>query len=143
MIDSQLDFAADLGNFSECCWAHDNRSVLEKRNSRRSKMVLAVKVSLDAATHLVHTLDITDTGAQLGGLRAQLEPGMMISSQRGRQKAKFRIAWIRQLAPNELRAGVESLEPKKKIWGLELSDRKDGCNKYTNAVMTVLTRRSE
>jgi hypothetical protein len=117
--------------------------VLEKRNSLRNKMVLAVKVSLDADTHLVHTLDITDAGAQLGGLRTQLEAGMIIGLQRGRQKAKFRIVWIRQLAPNELRAGIECLEPKKKFWGLELADREHGCNRYTNAVMTVLARRSD
>jgi hypothetical protein len=122
--------------------AQDNTSVLEKRNSLRSKMVLAVKVSLDAATHLVHTLDITDTGAQLGGLRTQLEVGTIIGLQRGRQKVKCRIVWIRQLAPNELRAGIECLEPQKNFWGLELSDRERGCN-YTKAVMTVLVDRSD
>ena len=44
-------------------------------------------------------------------LRTQLQPGMIVSLQRGPRKAKFRIAWIRQLVPNELQAGVECLEP--------------------------------
>ncbi len=105
-------------------------------------MVLGVKVSLDETAHLVHTVDITDNGAQLGGLRAQLEPGVVIALQRGRQKANFRIIWIRQLAPNELRAGVECLQPTKKFWGVDLSERERGCNRFTNAIMTLITSRS-
>jgi hypothetical protein len=118
--------------------------VLEKRNSRRSKMVLGVKVSLDEATHLVHTVDITDNGAQLGGLRGKLQPGAIISLQRGRQKANFRIVWIRELAPNELRAGVECLEPQSKFWGLDLSERQRerGCNRFASALMTLISSRS-
>jgi hypothetical protein len=123
--------------------AQDNTFVLEKRNSLRTKMVLAVKVSLDAGTHLVHTLDITETGAQLGGLRTQLKVGTIIGLQRGRQKAKCRIVWIRQLAPNELRAGIECLEPQKKFWGLELPDSERGSDNYTEAVMTILAKRSD
>ena len=111
--------------------------MLEKRNSRRSKMVLAVKISLDATSDLVHTVDITDAGAQLGGLRIQLRPGTIIGLQRGRKKATFRIAWIRELAPNELRAGIECLQPQKDFWGIQGSDRKTGCNNYTNAIMTL------
>ena len=111
--------------------------MLEKRTSRRSKMVLAVKISLNATTDLVHTVDITDAGAQLGGLRMQLQTGTIISLQRGRKKAKFRIAWIRQLAANELRAGIESLQPQKDFWGIESSDHKNGCNSYTNAIMSL------
>jgi len=47
----------------------------------------------------------------------------IISLQRGSKKAKFRIAWIRQLAPTELQAGVESLEPQNIFWGVDLSDQ--------------------
>jgi hypothetical protein len=50
-------------------------------------------------------------GGKLGAFRTELQPGMIVSLQRGAQKAKFRIAWIRQIAPKELQAGVESLEP--------------------------------
>ena len=57
--------------------------MLEKRNSQRSKMVLPVKVLIDEATHLAHTVDITDVGAQLGGLQAQLQAGMTILLRRG------------------------------------------------------------
>jgi len=107
-------------------------------------MVLGVKVSLDEATHLVHTVDITDNGAQLGGLRGKLQPGAIITLQRGRKKANFRIAWIRELAPNELRAGIECLQPQSKFWGVDLSEREraSGCNRFASAIMTLVTSRS-
>jgi hypothetical protein len=60
-----------------------------------------------------------------------------------KNQAKFRIAWIRQLAPNELRAGIECLEPQNKFWGLDLSNREDDVAKHTNAVMTLLARSSD
>jgi hypothetical protein len=96
--------------------------MLNKRKSRRRTMVLPVKVSVDNLTYVAHTVDITTTGAQLGGLRTQLEIGMIVSLQRGPHKAKFRITWVRQLAPNELRAGIESVEAQDNFWGVDLSD---------------------
>ena len=68
-------------------------------------------------TGFVHTVDITDMGAQVGGLRMRLEAGMIVSLRRGSHNAKFRIAWVRQLAPNELRAGLECLEPQNDFLG--------------------------
>jgi hypothetical protein len=112
--------------------------MLKVRKSPRRKMVLAVKVSIDKVTHLAHTLDITETGARLGGLRTQLQPGMIVNLQRGSDKAKFRIAWIRQLAPNELQAGIECLEPQNNFWGVDLSDREKEAKEDWQAVMTVL-----
>jgi hypothetical protein len=94
----------------------------EKRTSPRRKMVLPVKVTIERVTHLAHTVDITPTGARLGALRTQLQPGAIISLQRGSKKAKFRVAWVRQLAPNELQAGIESVEPQNNFWGVDLSD---------------------
>src|ERR1700682_4619136 len=95
--------------------------MLNKRKSPRRKMVLPVKVSIDKVTHLAHTIDITHTGARLGALRTPLQPGMIISLQRGSKKAKFRITWTRQVAPNELQAGVESLEVQTNFWAVDLS----------------------
>jgi hypothetical protein len=92
--------------------------MLEKRKSPRTKMVLAVKVLIDEVTHLAHTIDITHTGARIGGLRAELRSGMIISLQRGSNKANFRIAWTRQVAPTELQAGVESLQLQNNFWGI-------------------------
>ena len=101
-------------------------------------MVLPVKVSTDKVTLLAYTVDITDMGARLGGLRTQLELGMIVSLQRGSHRAKFRIAWVRELAPNELQAGIECLEPRNNFWGVNLSDRENEIKKDMEALMTLL-----
>jgi hypothetical protein len=113
--------------------------MLEKRKSKRQKMVLPVKVLVDQVTHLAHTVDIADPGARLGGLRTKLQPGMIVSLQRGSRKAEFRIAWIRQLGPHELQAGIECLEPQDNFWGVDLSDHEQG-KKDTEALMALLSR---
>jgi hypothetical protein len=112
--------------------------MLNKRTSPRRKMVLPVKVTLDKVSHMAHTVDITHTGARIGGLRTQLQPGMIITLQRGSKKAQFRIAWLRQLAPNELQAGVESLELQKNFWGVDLSDQEHEAKEDVKAFMTLL-----
>ena len=118
--------------------------MLDKRKSQRRKMVLPVKVLIDQVTHLAHTVDITDSGARLGALRTQLKPGMIISLQRGSQKAKFQIAWIRQLAPNELQAGIESLQPQNSFWGVDLSARGPEVKKEAQqALMALLSDRAK
>ena len=64
-------------------------------------MVLPVKVLIDRDTHLAHTIDITPGGARLGALRQELKVGTTITLQRGAKRGKFRVAWIKQLAPGE------------------------------------------
>ena len=96
--------------------------MLENRRSLRNKMVLPVKVVVNSDTHLAHTLDIAAGGARLGALRQELKVGTIIMLQRGAKRAKFRIAWVRQLAPGELQAGVEALESQDDFWGVGLSD---------------------
>jgi hypothetical protein len=68
-----------------------------------------------------------------------LQPGVIISLQRGSKKAKFRITWTRQVAPNELQAGVESLELQDNFWGVDLSDREREAEKDVKALMTLLS----
>jgi hypothetical protein len=110
---------------------------LNKRKSARIKTVLPVKMCIDTGTAFVHTVDITDTGAQLGGVRTRLEPGMIVSLRRGSHKAKFRIAWVRQLAPNELRAGIECLEPQKNFWEVNRPNTGSDAEQDANAIMTI------
>ena len=118
----------------------DNRlPMLNKRKSPRRKMVLPVKVSIDSVTHLAHTIDITDVGARLGALRTQIQPGTIISLQRGSKKAKFRVEWIRELTSNELQAGIESVEPQNNFWGVDLSDREHEAEKEMQALLTLLS----
>jgi hypothetical protein len=115
----------------------------EKRTSPRRKMVLPVKVTIEKGTYLAHTVDITPRGARLGALRTKLQPGTIISLQRGSKKAKFRIAWIRQLAPNELQAGIESLEPQNNFWGVDLSDQGQEAKNDTQVLMTFVSTYSK
>jgi len=96
--------------------------MLENRRSTRKKMVLPVKVLIDRDTHLAHTIDITPGGARLGALRQELKVGTTITLQRGAKRGKFCIAWVKQLAPGEVQAGVEALEPNDDFWGVGLSD---------------------
>jgi hypothetical protein len=100
-------------------------------------MVLPVKVSIDKVTHLAHTIDITHTGARIGALRTPLQPGMIISLERGSKKAKFRITWTRQVAANELQAGVESLQMQTNFWGVDLSEEREAKNDV-QALLTIL-----
>jgi hypothetical protein len=116
--------------------------MLNKRKTPRRKMVLPVKVLIDQVTHLAHTVDITEDGARLGALRVQLQPGTIISLQRGSQRAKFQIAWVRQLAPTELQAGIESVQPQNSFWGVDLSARSPETRKESQqAFMTLLAGR--
>jgi hypothetical protein len=117
--------------------------MLDKRKSQRRKMVLPVKVFIDQTTHLAHTVDITDNGARLGALRTELQPGTIISLQRGSQRAKFQIAWVRQLAPNELQAGIESLQPQASFWGVDLSTRPEVKKDAQQAMMTLVSGRAK
>jgi hypothetical protein len=73
-----------------------------------------------------------------------LQPGTIISLQRGSQRAKFQIAWVRQLAPTELQAGIESLQPQNSFWGVDLSARSAEARKESQqALMTLLRGRSK
>jgi len=89
-------------------------------------MVLPLRVWLDEQNsdnaQLAHTVDISPGGGRLGGLRIQVEPGQAILIQRGQQKAQFRVVWAKQMGPGEIQAGVESVDPEKKIWGVELTE---------------------
>ncbi len=67
------------------------------------------------------------------------EPNRNPDLQRGSKKAKFRIAWIRQLAPNEIRAGVECLHDVDNFWGVNLSDREGEPKKVMQAFLSLLS----
>ena len=93
------------------------------RSSLRRKMVLPVTV-IRPNSHEeqpAHTLDLTDVSARLGGLSSLLEPGELIEIQRGGAKARFQVFWMGQPgSAMEGQAGVRSVEPDKRIWGIHL-----------------------
>jgi len=115
--------------------------MLERRKSARTKMVLPVKVLVGDASHLAHTVDISHSGARIGGIRAQLQTGAIVELQRGPRKARFLIRWIQELSPTEVRIGIESQEPQDKFWGVDLTNESDSTKK-TDALMTLLSSAS-
>ncbi len=94
----------------------------EVQRFSRTKMVLPLRVWLNdqgyeaTATLWAHTIDTSDIGCRLGGLRTSLSPGQIITLQRGQHKAPFRVIWTRQLEPHENQAGVEAIDYSVNIW---------------------------
>jgi hypothetical protein len=106
-------------------------------------MVLPVKVSAGDATRLTHRVDITCAGARLGGLQAELQPGRNVLLRRGLKRARFRVVWVKQLAANEIRAGLECLEPQSDFLGIDLSEAKGEGNSNPDTLMTLLSKKSK
>jgi hypothetical protein len=88
----------------------------------RTKMVLPLRLWMrdhadnPSAALLAHTVDTSEIGCRLGGLRSGLLPGQIITLQRGQQKADFRVIWTKELGPNENQAGIEALDCGVSIW---------------------------
>jgi hypothetical protein len=99
-----------------------------KRHRKRIKVVLPIRVwGTDANgkpfVSLSHTLDVTPTGARIGGVTDAVAPGDRVGITRGMKKAHFRVAWVGTPGtPSEGQIGVELLEAGKDIWGLRLPD---------------------
>ena len=89
-------------------------------------MVLPLRVWLDEGAgetlsmQWIHTIDISQVGCRLGGLRTSLSPGQTIALQRGQQKASFRVIWSKHLDAEEHQAGIEALDYGRNIWAKEL-----------------------
>jgi hypothetical protein len=111
----------------------------ERRKSKRTKMVLPVKVSIGGATHLAHTFDLTYVGARLGGLHVELKTGDIIALQRGAKKASFRVMWVTQMSPSEIQAGVQAVEQQSNFWGIDLSEQeREGKSSNVDALMSLM-----
>jgi hypothetical protein len=100
-----------------------------KRNKKRVKMVLAVRVcGVDGSgkqlDQLVHTTDITFDGARIAGLRTPLAKGQSVTIHRGGVKRTFRVIWV-QAAANEYQVGLQGLEPLNELWKLDLPHTED------------------
>lgn len=102
-----------------------NTKALDKRTVKRTKMVVGLRVpkshpqGLDL---LLHTLDISSSGARIGSLREGFEPGSVLTVHRRHARANCRVIWSREVAPGEIRMGVEFLGDSSHFWGLELDE---------------------
>jgi hypothetical protein len=98
---------------------------LDKRTVKRTKMVAGLRLAdpQRRTPHLiVHTLDISSSGAKVGALREWIDPGALLTIRRGNTRAECRVRWTRQLAPGEVQIGVELLGTDPCFWGLELDE---------------------
>jgi hypothetical protein len=108
----------------------------ERRGNPRRKMVLPVKVSIGDGAGLAYTLDVTSMGARLGGVQVTFEAGQTVTLIRNGRKASFRVAWIRQVNPKEIHAGIEAMQPLDNFWGVDLTSEQ-AAKKDVEAMMSL------
>jgi PilZ domain len=106
-----------------------NTKALDKRNLKRTKMVVGLRLPKpqpQSSDLLVHTLDISSSGAKIGAVREWIEPGSMLTVQRRHIRAQCRVMWSRQVGPAEIQIGIEFLGHDAQFWGLDLDDGSAG-----------------
>src|SRR5581483_1144423 len=106
-----------------------NPRALDKRSVKRTKMVLGLRVpqpQSHAPDLLVHTLDISTSGAKVGAVREWIQPGSILVVQRGHTRARCLVMWSREIAPREIQIGIKFLGQDVHLWGVDLDDDRVG-----------------
>ena len=88
-------------------------------------MVVGLRVSQQrshAADLLVHTLDISSSGAKIGAFREWMQPGDTLIVQRRQTRARCLVMWSRKVGPGEIQIGIKILGGDSRFWGLDLDD---------------------
>lgn len=97
------------------------------RKKPRVKMVVPVRLwGTDSAGNpfnvLAHTLNVSSTGARIGGVRVALSVGEAVTVQYKQVRALFKVVWIgRPGDRTEQQIGVHLLEQDRQVWA-ELSE---------------------
>jgi hypothetical protein len=102
-----------------------NPKALDKRMVKRTKMVVGLRVPKPqphAPDLLVHTLDISTSGAKIGALRECIQPGSVLLIQRRHTRVRCRVKWSHKIGPQEVQIGIEFLDRDPDFWGLDLDD---------------------
>jgi hypothetical protein len=95
----------------------------EKRRRSRTKAVLPVRVSGNddsgnSCSELVHTLDVSESGARLGAVHHPFQVGSFVIVQYKGHKATFRVVWTAPVSGRtEHQVGLEAVNHKD-LWGL-------------------------
>lgn len=100
-----------------------------RRTKNRVKAVLPVRMWGNDADGkpfalMVYTLDISPTGARVGGFRGKLNVGDTVGIQYRNYNVRHRVCWIKP-GEKDILLGVESLQPDKDIWGVKPAAYKD------------------
>lgn len=96
---------------------------MTRPSEQRIRAEIAVRVfGMDAANkpfnNLAHTIEVSDTGARLGGIVVPLKLDDIIGVQNNAEKARFRV--LATAVPESQETGqveLHCLQPEKKIWG--------------------------
>jgi len=68
----------------------------------------------------VCTIDISNKGVSVAGLRAALSPGDTVGVQYRNRQARFRVAWVAPANDGQgNRVGLECLQPEKELWPVD------------------------
>ncbi len=93
-----------------------------ERRHPRAKMVFPIRVfglgeGGKAFSQLAHTLDFSQGGIRLGGLRLDLKVGDELTVEYKRSRCRYTVRWLgTEGTPSAGQAGVQSLEPEKNIF---------------------------
>src|SRR5882672_436006 len=99
-----------------------------KRRQDRRKAVLPVRVRGNdvfgkSFEELAHTLDVTPTGARLGGIRRQVNTLEQLTVLYRQRKIEFKVIWTKKLdKASEYQVGLQAMTTEQEAWGLNLSD---------------------
>lgn len=98
-----------------------------RRGQPRVQGILPVRIwgtngDGEAFSEHVCTMDISAKGVRLAGVRTRLSVGDTLGIQYRNRKARFRVKWIviASYKPAQAFIGIECLEPKKKLWPINL-----------------------
>jgi hypothetical protein len=103
-----------------------------KRRGGRTKAVLPVRIkgkdiAGESFDELVHTLDVTASGARLGSIRRELNVLDEVTVFYRQRKMQFRVMWVKKLkGTSEFQVGLQALTQEKEAWGgLGIGDREN------------------
>ncbi len=99
-------------------------AVKNQRRGTRTKAVLPVRIKgKDSAgksfEELVHTLDVTTTGARLGSIRRELNLLDEITVFYRQRRIQFRVVWTKKMkGTSEFQVGLQAVTQDREAWGL-------------------------
>jgi hypothetical protein len=96
----------------------------QRRPDKRHKVEYPVSLCQSGTDHilqLARSIDVSVSGARLGGLNVKLHPGEVVSLHCADRKAPFQVVWVGSGTTAD-QAGLECLAPEVNIWKLDLSE---------------------
>jgi hypothetical protein len=75
---------------------------------------------------LVHTLDISSTGAKIGAVREYIHSGSVRLIQRGHNRTQCRVIWSRPVGLREIQIGIGFLKHSPRFWEFDLDEGSAG-----------------